>query len=419
MVSSFPCLSRTCSKKVAKGIECDNCKRWAHPKCSGIPPDHYKIYAQLSWLDWMCPECKDGAREAYMQKTTPKDIRPKQATSSHSLRVSYAEVVRATATPPPGKKVPRLPHLTPKIRASTPKRLQHVPTTESVCKQPVNSLAAIAAKIESLSKAVSQLQGKPTRLRASPRALNVLVLNQAEPYVREAKARKDMERRKARDLMRKAGMRAGVPITRVHRVGKWRGSQDEHEDRPPRPILIQFRLRRDRDEFLCKSERILNSTNGLCRIVPDEPSHEFGARARVRPTERKASSLRTQGRVVGGIDAICTSGIGETPAQSSAPSESTVGDRLATPSTSEVTIQHADVVLTDIGDDPWLSCSEDNDEVEAAPASTSCIVHADALGIDLEGSPALSAVVLSPEGAHMAPKNLEAPRALRSRVNTA
>ena len=83
---SYTCLKNTCGKRVAAGIECDVCNRWAHKICSNIPNKLFKLYSEHTNLIWVCGNCRELAKQAlkgqsvreltqepYQHSTTTKD----------------------------------------------------------------------------------------------------------------------------------------------------------------------------------------------------------------------------------------------------------------------------------------------------------------------------------------------------------
>ena len=393
--SKFPCLSRTCGRKVAKGIECVTCKRWAHPKCSGVEPEHYAVYASHRWLDWVCDECKKNAREAFLLKANTSAVKGQHMKSVQQSKSTYAEVARPKSPSPKAVKT-----VTP-ITYSAEKQGRRHRVIQPKRKAPPyldDAFSALTARVDLLSQALSDLKLASKSSLSKTRTLNVLILNQAEPFIREARARRDMDRRRARDLLRAAGLSPKTALIRVHRVGKWKDTKDGKVCRSPRPLLIQFKFQGDRDKFLAKSELLSSTTGGQCKIVPDEPRRVSGAYANFAVSNRQPRTPRKPRTL--SPPAFGFLGCGQTHTLPIHPQEA---------------VKQARVLLEDIRDDAQVSTCQDQDDVESA-FSGICDNHGPLrISAQIESGDLRRRSVL-PSCITSTPKNLGAPRTLRPRV---
>lgn len=105
----------------------------------------------------------------------------------------------------------------------------------------------------------------------NPMARNLLLLNIEEPFIREAKTRRELDRRRVEEILKMAGIPPGPVIKRSHRVGRWKPPNKDRQVNTARPILVEFRDPRARDLLLARARSIWGSTGGKVHIVPDGP----------------------------------------------------------------------------------------------------------------------------------------------------
>lgn len=304
---AYPCLEASCGRRVAKGIQCDACNRWAHPNCSRIPNALYQFYRENEGVEWVCGHCKGVARKAWIAAemlrvsdkataetnqdqqrpaTNPETTEGKKPTAlkEQALQPKVRSPIEGQADPPqvlktggpegkttptallnnravpakavgPGKKGPT------KGRAQVAQRGIPIPPCE-------NGLHQLEQKLEELSSEIQKL--KATHRETRNPTKKVLVLNTEEPVIKESKSRRELDRRRVGEVLRLAGISLNVGIKRAHRVGAWKQGNRGSEGNA-RPILIEFRETGPRDQLLAKSSLVEEKSNGRYRIVPDCP----------------------------------------------------------------------------------------------------------------------------------------------------
>ena len=134
-----------------------------------------------------------------------------------------------------------------------------------------------AAKIPNEAKPSSNLERELREMKMeilalkkeAPRTKNVLILNGEEPYIKEAKARRDIDRRRVIDILRMVGMPGSTGIKRVHRVGKWRPPNPTGALAPARPLLVEFISGAARDVLLARAILIEKASHGRYKVIPD------------------------------------------------------------------------------------------------------------------------------------------------------
>lgn len=295
---SYPCLAPACGKRVGKGIECDVCGRWAHPSCSGIPKEHYESYCANSWAEWVCRLCKDAAKAAYIGRMCETPTAPETSHSSMGVsqqptvlerpQLSYLEAAKAGTqaklpflrrampkeqgargiTPPPMLcSTPRLeekPLDRVEGKKNKPKRKNRAPKKAQEHKPIESQGQSLEQQLKDLKEQVLALgaQGKDSKPR------NLLIRNNEEPFIREARARRDKDRRIVMDLMRLLANQYPIVVKRVHRVGVWK---TPHPSRPSiaRPLLVEFAESHQRDFVLSRAHQIATYTRGRFIIEPD------------------------------------------------------------------------------------------------------------------------------------------------------
>lgn len=285
---SYPCLSSKCGKGVFKGIECEVCNRWAHPKCSGLSADVYSLYCQSTWAQWVCMPCKEAARFAFQRETRAvetshgENFPDRSGTKSlptAAARRSYAEV----ASTPAGTASSGRPGNLSVALSSTPVRQVVSGVGTKIAgkrKQPVKRpLANRQGKdsgvshpeLKALERHVMDLQRQIHTMNKAP-GRRLLILNREEPYIREAKARREMDHRRVLDILRLAGILHPGGIKRVHRVGTFKAPNPNRNSPPARPILVEFVAEQTRDLLLARSVLVAQRTGGRYLITPDGPN---------------------------------------------------------------------------------------------------------------------------------------------------
>ena len=225
MMQADGCGALKCRKPVSKGIMCDCCGFWYHLECAGISDSMYDIQAANDDLQWLCYICLASAEDA----------------SRRSNRCALA-----SAGDDPHK----------------------------------DAFVLQAKEIEKLQERVSTLEKELSHLRiesdiALGRNRNILIFNNEEPVIRDAKARADIELRRVRDIMRMAGLPPYTLVKRVQRIGSWTKATDKLGQRVARPILVEFGNPAARDQVLCKSELICRITGGRYQITPDNQARKL------------------------------------------------------------------------------------------------------------------------------------------------
>ena len=118
-------------------------------------------------------------------------------------------------------------------------------------------------RIGILEKQMLELQ--QTTMVLLGRTKNIMLHNLAEPLIRNAKARREADRRHVLDVLRLAGMPPTTAFTKYHRVGTWKGAHIAH----PRPIMVVFPNTHSRDLLLSRACMVQRNTNGCVRVTPD------------------------------------------------------------------------------------------------------------------------------------------------------
>ena len=301
----FPCLVKTCNKRVVKGIECSVCLNWAHKKCTGLPDNIYTLYCSYEELEWVCHNCVHVAKNAlskangsghkitpnYKKPAEPKATLPSATKPSGERERSYAWSVSHGSgrlnTPAINRQTGPISHSTPMQTYSQNPWLR----PKKVFKESNVEFDVFKKQLAVLTQQVMQLaaqKGQPSQESV------ILIHNKHEPFVREFKARKDLDLRKVKDVLRMSGIPANVGIRRIHRVGKWKAEMNGSSH--ARPILVEFKSAKWRDALLTKAEQIMTRSNGRYQVSPDQKPK----RAKVdMPIEGRATEQCTQS---GGAD---------------------------------------------------------------------------------------------------------------------
>ena len=294
--ASFPCLIERCGKRVVKGIECDVCHKWSHPKCSGLKPEHYTLHRQNPGLQWVCTVCIEMCRKRVGNIKETEDPQRINGTNiginigdpSYASPNSYAEVVshqnnsiktgkqsimpnkvQISQTPKeivaqrkkPNKPAPPSPPVT----KDTNQR-KNWPTSVGI-KGRDEQFTALEDKIKEISSQIDKLKIQSENVQNKKRT--VLILNREEPVIKESRARRDIDKRRVLDILRIAGI-PYEELRRVHRVGVWRNT-DVDGVRKARPLLAELANSASKNVLLSNSERISFITKGRYKIVPDIP----------------------------------------------------------------------------------------------------------------------------------------------------
>lgn len=271
---------------MVNGIECGVCGRWAHKKCSLIRPDLYLVYRQHLDIDWVCMLCKDAARAAYQLEMKETETIPitegsgkasyvgvthaptyLEVASTAQMEVSkeakgVKEIIKKMAQPVVGKKEAPV---CPPIKKNAPKRKGGNKQQLGADNGVQSSYQELEKKLEVLRREVDSLRPLTNRKPQN----TVLVLNNEEPVIREAKARRDLDRRRAMDILRLAGVNPVNALKRVHRVGVWKNPGPGRTN-PARPIVMELSTPNVREMVLTRAAWIYRETNGRFNIVPDQ-----------------------------------------------------------------------------------------------------------------------------------------------------
>ena len=204
---------------------CDCCGFWYHPECSRINKEMYETQVANDAMQWLCYICLASAEDA----------------GRRSSRSALASVEDGSHQ---------------------------------------NALVSQAKEIEELRERVSTLEKELSHLKiesdiALGRNRNILIFNNEEPVIRDAKARADVELRRVRDIIRMAGLPPYTLIKRVQRIGSWIKATNNLGQRVARPILVEFGNPAARDQILCKSELICRITGGRYQITPDNQARKL------------------------------------------------------------------------------------------------------------------------------------------------
>ena len=290
---SSPCLFDGCNKKVVNGIACDVCDRWAHKTCTGLPENVYALLKEVKALEWVCPVCKNSARNALVfnggatsppptstlkfaqSQVSPKlgsagcSVTPcrisKPAQRSPWLKTPPTLVQECSTTDTEGWKVQngkrRKKHLQAKPdRKLRPSQFHNPPKRDISLEHLVRDLIDRVDAIKGLQKKYEHNLG---------RTKNILV-HAPEPEIKEKASRFAAERALALKVLRSTGISPLPSWMKIHRVGKWVAGQPTS-----RPLLLGFASMKVRDQILSKAETVKS-------ILPDVDigSDSPGARQR-------------------------------------------------------------------------------------------------------------------------------------------
>ena len=242
-----------CSKFVEDGIQCDRCGRWYHELCSQLSKQCYILQKKHTELNWVCMHCLALAEEC-------SRILMGAVTGVRTAAEPKAKVGQETR-PSSSRLAPENANKVLEAKGKKSTKQKTPQSGSSLEPQEANSLQA---RVDLLEKQIRELQ-QSTQIMLG-RTKNILLHNLAEPLIRNAKARREADRRHVMDVFRLAGMSPMTPFTKFHRVGTWKG---EHISQP-RPILVVFSSTHTRDLLLSKAYMVHMNTRGCVKVTPDE-----------------------------------------------------------------------------------------------------------------------------------------------------
>ena len=126
-----------------------------------------------------------------------------------------------------------------------------------------HSSCVTAIDFDALCRRVKQLEQEIETVTS--RSKHLLIHNCSEPTIREARIRKEAERRHVQDVLRLAGLPPNTPYLKCHRVGVWKGT----DAASPRPMRVQFMSTFTRDEILSRASKVEEATAGNIKVTPD------------------------------------------------------------------------------------------------------------------------------------------------------
>ncbi|CAH8669817.1 unnamed protein product [Dicrocoelium dendriticum] len=233
------CGEHSCGTAVTEGIQCDRCLLWYHSTCSRLDRSSIDLYTQHPQLKWICFHCV-------------------------CLADTCARLLRERLDAPP-----QLPDVQ---RVADAKYLQRLSTAEKVISDQALLIDALRVKIDELRDSLNSYAQSAEI--AMGRQRNVLIYNREEPVIHEAKARRDLDRRRIHDILRIAGIPLNVGIKRVHRVGSWRETGPLRQQGFARPILVEFRNPAYRHQLLNRAGLIESQYNGRYQVAPNTLSSQ-------------------------------------------------------------------------------------------------------------------------------------------------
>lgn len=285
MVLKNVCGVSSCLKIVETGIQCDRCGEWYHQTCSKLIKKNFNLLKNNAGLPWICSKCVALAEEC--SRLLRNALHPHHSEGEFSRSVgkpmgsdrserSNTQSTIAMSMEEPKTKVGRdAKHLLPQTaKAGHTKQMaskkkqpdSNKKTVEKQSKGPHNNspgTAVLNERVESLEAIVRELRMDLDSVMG--RARSLLIHNCAEPFTKNTRARKEDEKSRIRDILRLAGLSLTVPVVKQHRVGTWKGEGM----RAPRPLLVVFQKREDRDLLLSKATKVEHETKGKVVITPD------------------------------------------------------------------------------------------------------------------------------------------------------
>ena len=250
------CGVSTCAEYVADGIQCNRCFAWYHYKCSKLTKREIPLHKQHTFLKWTCDLCNSLA-EAYTRIL--KGALGQKMTETADKSVDSPRKDRTSVTKP---SVTELKKKTKKKRAIRKTAKPAVPA-ENAAKGNPQMGCVTTVEFEILRRRVEQLENEMQVMMN--RAKHLLIHNCAEPVIKEAKARRETERKHVQDVLRLAGLPPGIPYLKCHRVGVWKGTKTES----PRPLRVIFTSAYSRDTVLARASKVEDATSGLVKVTPD------------------------------------------------------------------------------------------------------------------------------------------------------
>lgn len=442
---SYPCMNSSCGKKVVKGIACDVCNGWMHAKCSGIPSACYQLYAEHEGLEWVCGRCKLAARNALGTVDTT------QQGCMGTTRV-YADASQISITNKSNTHDEGIEIRVPSPQESAPRPLSSRKEAPVVSKRPTPSSvvgtldeetgwrpsgrpqnkstkAKKAPEKIDLEKKIQELAGQVNFLRQEGRTKgperhkNLLILNREEPLIKEAKARRDIDRRRVYDILRMVGFNQKVHLKRVHRIGKWRPTGQSGPLQTARPILVEFADSRARDYLLSRAKEIEIRTGKRYKIVPDNgPARNLAGKEELpRQINLPKPTRGPWPRVNAGIMRPILGPkimVGPLPRVGASVGRPILGahkqgeTRKPTPDLPVVVIEDV------LEDEAWQSCTSDDDEPTKCGGMTSTPICKTSEPTNsksrVDGNMELTKII--EEEADKQAKNVVSPRVLRPRI---
>ena len=263
-----------CSKLVENGIQCDRCGRWYHERCSLMTKQCYLLHQKHKELKWVCNHCVALAEECsriLMGAIAVKPTDGKSFINEIDMKSSRGQMAAAE-----GQMLPQETE-TKSIRGRSKKSKKRTENRETNMekKNPQTGVLVqtkvdngLQARVELLEKQIREIQ-QSTQVLLS-RTKNVLLHNLAEPLIRDAKARREADKKRVQDIFRLAGMPPTTPIIKYHRVGMWKEAQITK----PRPLLVVFPSTHARDMLLARAYMVQVNTCGNVIVTPDEGIHK-------------------------------------------------------------------------------------------------------------------------------------------------
>ena len=193
-----------CSKLVEDGIQCDRCGRWYHETCSQMLKQSYLLQKKHTELQWICVHCVALAEEC--SRILMRGVVSLKSTEERKPSEEYE-------TKPPGDQGA-------KNRKNKSKEGKSSKGTEF--SKPQTGVPMQAPEVKQLQDRIGLLEKQVLELQQSTKVLlgrtkNILLHNLAEPLIRNAKARREADRRHVLDVLRLAGMPPTTAFTKYHR----------------------------------------------------------------------------------------------------------------------------------------------------------------------------------------------------------
>lgn len=251
------CGEQSCGGVVEKGIQCDRCLLWYHNACSRLDEESIALYSLHPNLKWICFHC-----------------------------VCLADTCSRLLS---GEHLIQSRHVAGGQNSFEDDNVQRLNKAENLIREQGSIIEALRTKLDELHSHFEHYV-RNTEL-AMGRQRNVLIYNREEPIIREAKVRRDMDRRRVQDILRMVGIPPLVGIKRIHRIGSWKNASVLHEKGLARPILVEFKNPLYRDLLLNRAGLLAAETNGRYQVAPDT----FASRAKPLDTTNFGSFVSDGG----------------------------------------------------------------------------------------------------------------------------